>query len=233
MFASLPVDPGKYSAFLIAMAFLAVSPGPANLFCIRTGLAGSRVRVFFGVTGTNAASLVWFTASALGLGAVMTAFPMAFHALAILGSLYVGWLGLQTFLKAQTLEAEVLDARSAVPTVLQSHIETLREGFMVQLLNPKVLLFFTAILPPFLDTSRPVPAQMMVFAATAIGMDVLSMSTYGFLAVSLSRALRDPRNKQRFDMGAGAILMLISVIILSHEAYDLILPQLTKLTNGS
>ena len=191
----------------------------------RIGRPDRPVRVFAGVIGTNSATLVWFVAAALGLQALMAAFPLAFRLLALGGGLYVGWLGVSTFRAALNLDNERLDERFAAPTDDKTLWQTLREGFMVQILNPKALLFFTAVLPPFLDIARPMTTQMPVFAATAVGMDIVSMTTYGLMAVRLSRALSDPKNKQTFDFGAGAILMLISLMILVHAGGDLISPH--------
>ncbi len=216
-----PVDLSKYYAFLVAMFFMAISPGPANLFFVRTGLGGRASRVFAGVIGTNSATLLWFVASALGLQVLMSTFPFAFRIVAILGGVYVGWLGFKTFRSARSLQTEVIDENLTRAAPVKTLWVTLREGFMVQILNPKVLLFFSAVLPPFIDIGRPMPAQMAVFAATAIGMDVVSMSSYGLLAVRLSRLLREPRNKQRFDLGAGLILMAIACVILWHGIMDL------------
>ncbi len=222
---SPPVDPAKYSAFLVAMVLMAISPGPANLFFIRTGLGGRASRVFAGVIGTNSATFIWFVASALGLQVLMTAFPLAFQLLAVGGGLYVVWIGLSGFRAALKLDQERLDPRFTAPAEVRSLWRTLRDGFMVQMLNPKVLLFFSAVLPPFLDIHRPMTIQMPIFAATAIGMDVVSMSTYGLLAVHLAHLLRDPHNKQKFDLGAGAVLMLVGVVILLHAAGDLLKPH--------
>ena len=95
---------------------------------------------------------------------------------------------------------------------------------MVQILNPKAILFFSAVLPPFVDIHRPMAGQLVVFAATTIGMDIVSMSSYGLLAVRLAKVLREPRNKQRFDLGAGGILMIIACVILWHAVTDLVHP---------
>lgn len=216
-----PVDPEKYYAFLVAMFFMAISPGPANLFFVRTGLAGKKSRVLTGVIGVNAASLVWFIASALGLQVLMTTFPLVFRVMTILGGLYLGWLGFQTFRHALKVGDEVIDPRFMSPAETRTLLQTLVDGFVVQMLNPKVLLFFTAVLPPFVDIARPMPAQMSVFAATAVGMDILSMTSYGMMAVSLSHVLQEPRNKQRFDIGAGIVLMLIALLILAHGTLEL------------
>ncbi len=148
-----------------------------------------------------------------------------FHILAVGGGVYVGWLGFSTFRAALKLENETLDVRFTAPVEVNSLWVTLRDGFMVQMLNPKVLLFFSAVLPPFLDLHRPAATQMPVFAATAIGMDVVSMTGYGLAAVHLAGLLRDPHNKQKFDLGAGSALMLISALILVHAVGDLLMPH--------
>ena len=84
---ALPVDPERYAAFLGVMAVLAVTPGPANLFSIANGMARGRRAVVVGVLGMSLATLVWFTAAALGLGALVLAFPEAFRLIAVGGAL--------------------------------------------------------------------------------------------------------------------------------------------------
>ena len=83
----LPVDPHLYVAFLGVMAVMAVTPGPANLFAVATGVEKGRRAALAGVVGMNSATLVWFGAAALGLGALVTAFPGAFRIIAVGGAL--------------------------------------------------------------------------------------------------------------------------------------------------
>ena len=218
---AMPIDLPKYTAFLVAMALMAISPGPAIMFFVRTGLGGRASRVFAGVLGVNSATLVWFAASAFGLQILMNAFPLAFKIIAVLGGLYICWLAFKTIRAALSLKAETLDGNALTPGPDKSDLATLREGFMVQLLNPKVLLFFSAVLPPFVDTAKPMPPQMVVFAATAVAMDACAMITYGLGAVRLSTLLRQPRYKQRFDLGAGTLLMLIGTGIVWHAIVSL------------
>ncbi len=82
----LPVDPARYVAFLGVMAVMAVTPGPANLFAIATGAQKGKAAALVGVAGMNTATLVWFCAAALGLGALILAFPQVFHLLAFAGA---------------------------------------------------------------------------------------------------------------------------------------------------
>lgn len=217
------VDLNKYYAFLVVMFLMALSPGPANMFFVRVGLAKSYRRVLLGVVGVNLATLVWLIAAALGLQVVMMAAPMLFRLIAIAGGLYLGWLSLKSLISAFDIRNEKLNFSFTNPTDPNSSIwNTFREGFVVQLLNPKITLFFSAVLPPFVDMNRPMPAQMVVFGTTMISMDVISMVSYGLGAVTLSHLLGDPKNKQRFDIAVSLVLLGIATVIVWHSVSDLL-----------
>ncbi|MFZ4165051.1 LysE family translocator [Brevundimonas sp. NPDC058933] len=208
--AALPVDPHLYAAFLGVMAVMAITPGPANLFAVATGMEKGRASALIGVVGMNAATLVWFGAAALGLGALVSAFPQVFRIIAVLGALYVAWLGIKALRGAFATAAkpdhvEVRRGRSA-----------LVDGFMVQIANPKAILFFTAVLPPFLDVNRPVAPQLALFALATIGMDVLSMSAYGLGGAALARQMTAPRFRKGFGIVVGCLLILAAVLIVSR-----------------
>ena len=205
-----PVDPHLYAAFLGVMAVMAVTPGPANLFAVATGVEKGRRAALAGVVGMNAATLVWFGAAALGLGALVAAFPQAFRIIAVGGALYVAWRGIKALRGAFSNEGEPTDVavsrgRSAV-----------MDGFMVQIANPKAILFFTAVLPPFLDIQRPVAPQLVLFAMATIGMDVLSMSAYGLGGAALARRMSEPRFRRGFGLFVGSLLLLAAVLIVSR-----------------
>ena len=91
---SLPVDPHLYLTFLGVMTVMAVTPGPANLFSVANGVQRGKAAAMAGVVGMNTATLVWFGAAALGLGALVVAFPAVFRLISIGGALYVAWLGI-------------------------------------------------------------------------------------------------------------------------------------------
>jgi len=209
--ASLPVDPHTYALFLGAMALLAWTPGPANLFAVATGLEQGPRAALVGVLGMNAATLVWFAAAALGLGALVAAFPDQFRWVAIAGGLYVGWLGLSALRAAIGHQAALKAGASARPG------RAFRDGFTVQIANPKAILFFTGVLPPFLDPQRPVAAQLAMFAAGTIAMDLISMSTYGVAGGALSARLEDPGFRRAFLAIVGVLLLAAAAMILMRH----------------
>ena len=85
----LPVDPHLYATFLGVMAVMAITPGPANVFSVANGVQRGKAGALLGVVGMNAATLVWFGAAALGLGALV---------IAVAGgvAIFAGWLLLAT-----------------------------------------------------------------------------------------------------------------------------------------
>ncbi len=206
----LPVDPTRYGAFLVAMFVMAITPGPANLFAIATGMERGKGAALVAVVGMNTATLVWFGCSALGLGALILAFPKAFHILAWAGAAYLVWLGLKS------LWAGIKNVESHATATVRAGRSAFFDGFMVQIANPKILLFFSGVLPPFLDIKRPLAPQLIMFAIATIGMDLISMSSYGLGGAALSTRMNEPGFRRGFAILVGILLITAAVLILSR-----------------
>jgi len=208
---TLPVDPTRYLAFMGAMAILAVTPGPANLFFIAHGMARGRRAVLVSIVGMNTATLIWYVAAALGLGALALAFPQAVKALIVVGALYLLWLAY----KAVKGGFAKTDA-SLGHVVIQPHSSAYWDGFMVQIANPKILLFFGAVLPPFLDFKRPLPAQFVMFAVATVAMDAIATVSYGFGGAALASRMSDPRFRKGFGIAVAVVLCAAAGLIVSR-----------------
>ncbi|MCA0359240.1 MAG: LysE family translocator [Proteobacteria bacterium] len=206
----LPVDPARYGTFLVAMFVMAITPGPANLFAIATGMERGKTAALLGVVGMNTATLVWFACSALGLGALIIAFPKAFHVLALAGAAYLVWLGLKS------LWAGIRNLESHASATVRAGRSAFFDGFMVQIANPKILLFFSAVLPPFLDVDRPLVPQLIMFACATIGMDLISMSAYGVGGAALSSRMNEPGFRRGFAILVGVLLITAAGLIVSR-----------------
>ena len=206
----LPVDPARYGAFLVAMFVMAITPGPANLFAIATGMERGKGAALISVLGMNAATLVWFSGSALGLGALILTFPKAFHILALLGAAYLVWLGLKS------LWAGIKNVESHASATVRAGRSAFFDGFTVQIANPKILLFFSGVLPPFLDIQRPLVPQLIMFACATIGMDLISMSSYGLGGAALSTRMNEPGFRRGFAILVGILLITAAVLIVSR-----------------
>ncbi len=192
------------------MAILAATPGPSNLFAVANGMNRERRAVLLGVAGMNAATLLWYLAATLGLGALALAFPQAVKALIVLGALYLLWLAHRSlrsgFARNGGLaHADIHKARSAF-----------WDGFTVQATNPKILLFFGAVLPPFVDFRRPLPAQFVLFAVATVALDVTAATAYGFGGAALASRMANPRFRAGFGVAVAAVLTAAAGLIVSR-----------------
>lgn len=208
----LPVDPERYALFIATMAAFAVTPGPANLFAIATGVRGGPRAALLGVAGMNAANVAWLTAAGLGLGALIAAFPAQFRLLAIAGAVYVAWLGVKSLWVGFHDRPAALDqGRGAAPAT------ALRDGFIVQIANPKAVVFYTAVLPPFIDTARTTWPQVLLFGAAILACDLIAMGGYGLMGGALARTLQRPKARRLFASAVGALLIgAAGLILLRH-----------------
>ncbi len=202
-----PVDPSRYVAFLGVTTAMACAPGPANIFCMATGMKKGRRAALLGVLGLNGATLVWFFAAALGLGTLVTAFPKFFHLLTYAGAAYLVYLSVMAFRQVFT------EAMAPIVRIKISKRTPLYDGFIVQITNPKALLFFTAVLPPFIDVARPILPQMVMFAAATIIADVAAMCSYGFGGAVLNHRAEDPRFRRGFSLAVGLLLLTAAGLI--------------------
>jgi threonine/homoserine/homoserine lactone efflux protein len=203
----LPVDPARFAAYASVTAVMVVAPGPANLFAIATGARRGRGAVLAAVAGMNLGNLVWWTAAGLGLTALALAFPGLFRILAWVGAAYVGWLGLRALLSARR------DGEGEAHAPATAGRSAFRDGLVVQLSNPKALLFTTAVLPPFIDPARPVIAQLMLFAAFGMGGDIVTMAAYGFGGAAIAHRMSEPQFRRGFAAFTGVLLMSAAVLI--------------------
>jgi homoserine/homoserine lactone efflux protein len=188
---------------------LSLSPGPAVLFVVAQGLRGGARLALAATCGVLLANSLWFALSAVGLGAVLVAMPGLLTVVRWIGAAYIGWLGIAALRGGGPL------AKSDGGGTEVAFGAVLRRGLSVQLSNPKALVFFTAILPGFVDPSAAWSPwfQVLVFAVTSIGSEFWVLLGYGVLAGAASARLRDPRWARSVDRAAGLLLLLVAVWI--------------------
>lgn len=165
--------------FLAADAALKLTPGPDMALTLSRGMTQGFRPAFHSVLGNVAAGFIQVPAVVLGLASVLRAFPALFVGIKAAGGLYLGYLGIKAIIRcAQSAEVSLSarpgDARDAF-----------WQGFMTNLLNPKVLLFMIAFLPQFTTPDNgPVWVQMLVLGIT---MKVLSLPYGSCFAFGASR----------------------------------------------
>jgi threonine/homoserine/homoserine lactone efflux protein len=133
--------------FSAASILLAITPGPDMLYIATRSLSQGRNAGVVSALGVHTGVLVHTVAAALGVSALIAASAVAFSIVKYAGAAYLIYLGIRTLIsKNETLEISVTEQRTL--------LDIYRQGVITNVLNPKVILFFTAFLPQFVDPSR-------------------------------------------------------------------------------
>jgi len=172
--------------FLAAALVVAVSPGPGAVLSMSVGLRHGYWHALAGIAGLQTALLLQLALVATGLGALLAASETAFLVVKLVGAGYLVWLGIRKW------RASVEEGAGAAlgPDVPEGFY---RQGILVNLGNPKAIVFIAALVPQFIDPSRPRLPQRIVTAATRCSDDKLVMSCYALLASRFRGLTSSPR----------------------------------------
>lgn len=144
------------------------------------------------------------------LGALALAFPQAVKALIVVGAVYLLWLAYKS------VRSGFAETGGLGHATIHKDRSAYWDSFLVQIANPKILLFFGAVLPPFLDFRKPLLPQFVLFAAATVILDVTATTAYGFGGAALSRRMTDPRFRKGFSLATAAVLLAAAGLIVSR-----------------
>lgn len=166
--------------FLIMETALSLSPGPAVFYTVAQGVRGALRRTLPAAAGILTANGIYFALSATSLGAIIAASARFFTVAKWLGAAYLVFLGIKALRSASSMHAVALGENAAET---ERDLQDVYFGALtLQLANPKALLFFLALLPQFIDPTRPVVPQMLILAATSMIPEFCILTAYGWLA---------------------------------------------------
>jgi len=207
------MNPHLWLAFLITATAMAFVPGPAVLYVAGQGVRHGAKKAVAANLGILSGNAVWFAASAVGLATLIAVAAPVFIVIKWLGVVYLAWLGLCAWRDAVRGTGSLTIARP-VPTGLRMW----RQGVLLQLANPKAILFFTALLPQFIDTAHAIAPQVFVLAVTSIVSEFFVLAAYAWLAArGGALLLARPRLARASDAAAGTCLIGAGIgLALAH-----------------
>src|SRR5215471_2296657 len=179
----MPLD--TWLAFFVASWLISLSPGAGAVSCMSAGMRFGFTRALWNVVGLEIGILLVLCVVAAGLGAVLATSNLAFTAVKWLGATYLVWLGVQQW-RAPAIPLDIDVATRAGGTAKA----LLAKGFLVNATNPKGILFMLAVLPQFIDPTRPQLVQYAICGATLLFTDLIVMSAYTGFAARVLRLLR-------------------------------------------
>ena len=178
--------------FLVTSLVVVLVPGTGVIYTVSTGLIRGRKASIYAALGCTAGILPHLLATVLGLAAVMHASALAFQALKYAGAaylLYVAW--------ATWRDKSAFAVDGDVSKVSGSGLAV--KAFLLNILNPKLTIFFLAFLPQFVDPSAGRPlAQLLLLSAVFMAMTFVVFVVYGFVAHTFRKLVIESARVQRW-----------------------------------
>ena len=206
-------DPRHFLLFFAAALLLAITPGPGIFYVLARSLAGGRPEGMLSSFGTFVGGLFHVLAAALGISAILAASAVAFHTVKYAGALYLVWLGIR-MIRARNEERTVSASQPAATGAF-------RQGILIEVLNPKIALFFLSFIPQFIAPERGhVFLQFVLLGALSVLLNTAADLVVVVLAAPLERRLRSSvrfRRGQRVASGLGMITLGAYVALADRQ----------------
>ncbi|PSP57126.1 LysE family translocator [Halobacteriales archaeon QS_1_67_19] len=205
------IDLQTYLLFVSAALALVLTPGPDTVFVLTQGIAAGKRNGFASALGVSTGVLVHTVAATAGLAALLRASALAYAAVKYAGAAYLVYLGAKTLWTGGELDDLAdADADRSTDRVDPDLLTGYRRGVTVNVLNPKVALFFLAFLPQFVGSGPTATAEMLALGATYAVLTALYLGSVGVLSgvVRTAFAAR-PRLADGFRWLSGSVLLAL------------------------
>lgn len=214
------VIPSRLVEYVLAAMIIILAPGPSVLFVIARAIAWGRKVAVITVAGNVTGAFVLSSLVAFGLGPILQRSDLAFAAVQWGGGLYLVYLGIDAVRKRKVHAADMTNQGPAQPRVFQS----VRDGFMVGVLNPKGLVFYAAVLPQFIDRDRGnITGQLLFLGALFSVLAFISDGSWGLLAGTARAWLSGEATRlEKLRATGGIIMILLGTAVIVSAATGLI-----------
>ena len=196
--------------FFVASWLISLSPGAGAISCMSAGMRYGFRRAIPNIFGLQVGATLLIVIVAAGLGAVLATSVGAFTAIKWFGVAYLLWLGIAQW-RAEAKPLELDDARA------MSGIEMFTRAVLINLSNPKGIVFMLAVLPQFIDPHAAQWPQYALCAATIFGTDAVVMSGYTLLASRVVASLREPHHIRWLNRTFGSLFVAAALLLATFK----------------
>jgi len=195
-------------AFFAASWVISLSPGAGAIASMSCGLQYGFWRGYWNTLGLQLGLLLQIVIIGAGVGAVLSASATAFTAIKWFGVVYLVYLAVKQW---RALPADLADDSAIRP--IGKPLGLVFRGFLVNISNPKALVFLLAVLPQFIDPHAPLLGQYVTIAITMVCVDSIVMAGYTGLASRVLRLLRTPRQQRRMNRTFAALFIAAATFL--------------------
>lgn len=193
---------------------LIILPGPDTAMATKNTLIAGKIGGVKTVFGTCVALLIHTLAAVIGLSALIVKSALLFSIFKYVGAVYLVYIGIKALLAVRNTED--LNTDDVPINNDNKHTSCFRQGFLTNLLNPKVAVFFLTFLPQFLNPNHNTFIQLLVMGLTYLILTVIWFAFYIFLIDKISAFMKKPKT-QRYIQGITGIVLIGFGIKLAFE----------------
>ena len=191
-----------------ATLLISLTPGAGAINTMANSIGSGWARSIWGILGQQLALLVHIAVVAAGVGVLVAESPLLFNIIRYAGAAYLVVLGIRQ-LRAKPTAADV-----EAPVLPTSRGAMLRQGLLVNLTNPKAVVFFLAFTPQFIRPERPLVPQYVVLGSTVVVVDILVMwFVFAFAARWLRRLTRSVHGQRRLNRVFGGLFVGVGLLL--------------------
>ncbi|MFK5981970.1 MAG: LysE family translocator [Flavobacteriaceae bacterium] len=198
-------------SFTIATLFLAMAPGPDNIYVIAQSLTNGTRSGIATTAGLISGCIVHTTLLAFGLSAIITTSETLFYGVKVLGALYLFYLAYKVFLS----DSKISLSENAPK---KSNLQLFKQGVIMNIVNPKVMIFFLAFFPGFLwDKTGNTVIQFYILGITFMIVSFIVFSSLALLSGTISSYLLKHKS-------TGAVLKWLQIVVFIGIAIFILIP---------
>lgn len=191
----------SFLAAVLVLALLTVVPGPDVAVVTRVALGSGRRAAAWTAAGVAVGCLVWGVLTAVGLAAVLAASAELYTAVKLVGAVYLVFLGLQAWWRSRRVEPAASDEAP------RSGGRPFVTGLVTNLLNPKIAVFYTGLLPQLVPSGAPVAITLLGLVAVHAVLGVVWLNAYAALLHGARGTLTRPRVRRVMERITGTVLI--------------------------
>ncbi len=204
--------PDNFLLFIGMTTLVSMAPGPNVMFIMsQAALRGHRAGMMAGF-GIQVANVVYFALTAVGLGVLIATSELAFFILKYAGAAYLAFLGVMAIFRSFQ-KHKPLDTNQPVPVIPVGR-GAFFDGLMIGFGNPKTVIWFTILLPQFINASRDVASQTIAIGVVGTIVDVAVQLMYTYIGGTLQRFLGKPQIRAWFERGVGIVFLGLALLVV-------------------
>ncbi|MGW7515159.1 LysE family translocator [Streptomyces sp. NPDC054796] len=202
------------------LALLTLVPGPDMAVVTRRSLTSGPADGYRTAGGIVAGLLLWGVLAVVGLAAVLAASAVAYTVVKVLGVLYLLYLGIQALWNSRrnATATTVAPLPEEAPSLRSGGGNAWRTGLTSNLLNPKIAVFYTGLLPSLAPSDLPVPLGLAILVALHLVMTMAWLSGYVYLVSRARSVFERPRVRRAMDRVTGVVLIAFGVRLATEGA---------------